>query len=57
MVLYFGCRHKERDFIYQENLESFKKDGVLFELNVTFSRDESENGMKYVQVLVLVYLF
>uniref|UniRef100_H2YB53 Methionine synthase reductase n=1 Tax=Ciona savignyi TaxID=51511 RepID=H2YB53_CIOSA len=47
--LFFGCRHKERDFLFQSELESFI-DGVLTKLCVAFSRDKvTENEPKYVQ--------
>lgn len=41
-VLYYGCRHRNEDFLYQEELEQFEKDGVLTQLNVAFSRDQAE---------------
>lgn len=40
--LYFGCRHKNEDFLYQEELEEFEKTGVLTALNVAFSRDQAQ---------------
>lgn len=46
-VLYFGCRHKAQDYIYQEELEGFKEEGVLTGLHVAFSRDQEEKV--YVQ--------
>lgn len=46
-VLYFGCRHKNEDFLYQEELAQFEKTGVLTTLNVAFSRDQAEKV--YVQ--------
>ncbi|XP_066508283.1 NADPH--cytochrome P450 reductase-like isoform X1 [Hoplias malabaricus] len=46
-VLYFGCRHKSEDFLYQEELESFEREGVLTRLNVAFSRDQEHKV--YVQ--------
>ncbi|XP_051534477.1 NADPH--cytochrome P450 reductase-like isoform X1 [Myxocyprinus asiaticus] len=49
-VLYFGCRHKNEDFLYQEELEEFEKTGVLTELNVAFSRDQAQKV--YVQHLL-----
>ncbi|XP_026081653.1 NADPH--cytochrome P450 reductase-like isoform X1 [Carassius auratus] len=49
-VLYYGCRHKNEDFLYQEELKEFEKTGVLTELNVAFSRDQTEKV--YVQHLL-----
>lgn len=39
-VLYFGCRHKAEDYLYQEELEAFEKAGALTRLSVAFSRDQ-----------------
>lgn len=39
-VLYFGCRHKNQDYLYQEELEEAEKNSVLTQLNVAFSRDQ-----------------
>ncbi|XP_011680279.2 methionine synthase reductase isoform X1 [Strongylocentrotus purpuratus] len=53
--LLFGCRHKDRDYLYREKLEEFQKTGVLSNLCVSFSRDEpaddgsSEQAPRYVQ--------
>uniref|UniRef100_A0A671MBY8 NADPH--hemoprotein reductase n=1 Tax=Sinocyclocheilus anshuiensis TaxID=1608454 RepID=A0A671MBY8_9TELE len=49
-VLYYGCRYKKEDFLYQEELEEFEKTGVLTALNVAFSRDQAEKV--YVQHLL-----
>lgn len=49
-ILYFGCRHRNEDFLYQEELEEFERTGVLTQLNVAFSRDQ-ENKV-YVQHLL-----
>lgn len=46
--LYFGCRNREKDFLFREYLESARESGVLTELVVSFSRDDSSE-LKYVQ--------
>ncbi|GMT00951.1 hypothetical protein PENTCL1PPCAC_23125, partial [Pristionchus entomophagus] len=45
-VLFFGCRHPDIDFIYKDELEQYKKDGVLSHLFTAFSRE----GPKQVYV-------
>ncbi|XP_031216189.1 methionine synthase reductase [Mastomys coucha] len=55
MWLFFGCRHKNRDYLFREELRHFLKTGVLTHLKVSFSRDavpeeeEEEAPAKYVQ--------
>ncbi|XP_028812932.1 methionine synthase reductase-like isoform X2 [Denticeps clupeoides] len=49
--LFFGCRHKDRDFLFREDLEKFVVNGTLTHLKVCFSRDNSEgpgSSPKYV---------
>lgn len=46
MVLYFGCRHPDHDFIYEEELKDYEKE-IGLELHVAFSRQQSEKV--YVQ--------
>ncbi|KAI4891904.1 hypothetical protein NFI96_015861, partial [Prochilodus magdalenae] len=58
--LFFGCRHKERDFIFREELERFAENGTLNHLKVSFSRDEPDgNGPdpkpRYVQHQLLLH--
>ncbi|VBB28970.1 unnamed protein product [Acanthocheilonema viteae] len=38
MTLYYGCRHPEHDYIYENELKKFIQDGVLSELHTAFSR-------------------
>ncbi|XP_047111254.1 NADPH--cytochrome P450 reductase [Schistocerca piceifrons] len=40
-ILYFGCRKKSEDFIYQDELEQYVSDGSL-KIYVAFSRDQAE---------------
>ena len=40
-LLYFGCRNKSKDYIYQDELEAWEQDGVLT-LFTAFSRDQAE---------------
>ncbi|XP_071544761.1 methionine synthase reductase-like [Panulirus ornatus] len=54
--LFFGCRHKERDFLYREELEKFQENKILNHLIVSFSRDgTSHDGPKYVQDNILIH--
>lgn len=39
MVLYFGSRHKSKEYLYGEQMESFTK-GVLTRYRCAFSRDQ-----------------
>ena len=38
-VLFFGCRKKSHDFIYEQELTLWSKNGCLTELHLAFSRD------------------
>lgn len=45
--LFFGDQHAASDFLYQDELEQYQKDGVLTKLNTAFSRDKEKKV--YVQ--------
>lgn len=49
-VLYFGCKRRGLDFIYEDELGSFQKSGVLTHLHLAFSREQKEKV--YVQNLL-----
>ncbi|MCF6314618.1 MAG: flavodoxin domain-containing protein [Verrucomicrobiales bacterium] len=40
--LFFGNPHSSTDFLYQEQLEDFQKEGILNQLSTAFSRDQEE---------------
>jgi NADPH-ferrihemoprotein reductase len=50
-ILYFGCKNKSQDFLYQGELEEFQKDGLLDKLRLAFSRETREKV--YVQHLLM----
>ncbi|XP_665334.1 pyruvate dehydrogenase [Cryptosporidium hominis TU502] len=39
VILYFGCRYYDNDYLYREELENYVKEGVITSLNIAFSRD------------------
>jgi sulfite reductase (NADPH) flavoprotein alpha-component len=45
--LFFGDRHQESDFLYEEDIGKFLKNGLLTKLNTAFSRDGDKK--EYVQ--------
>lgn len=48
--LFFGCRHKDGDYLFREELEGFVSSGTLSHLKVCFSRDPREDEEpRYVQ--------
>jgi cytochrome P450/NADPH-cytochrome P450 reductase len=48
-MLFFGCRHPEQDFLYEEELKAADKDNII-DLHVAFSRLNTERV--YVQDLL-----
>lgn len=50
-VLFFGCRYSEKDFLYKDELQTFKESGILTDLFTCFSREQisDEFHLKYVQ--------
>ncbi|CAG5118819.1 unnamed protein product [Candidula unifasciata] len=55
--LFFGCRNKDKDFIFREEMHQFKANGTLSHLCVAFSRDQPATDTvfqspRYVQDLL-----
>ena len=46
--LFFGCRRRDQDWLYREEMEGYLKTGVLSELHTAFSRDDPKRKV-YVQ--------
>lgn len=42
VILYYGCRNRDKDFLYADELTQFEAEGVLTQLRVAFSRDQAE---------------
>jgi len=49
--LFFGCRHRDHDWIYRKEMEDALADGTLTRLHTAFSREDSSNKV-YVQHLM-----
>ncbi|XP_053323435.1 methionine synthase reductase [Spea bombifrons] len=51
--LFFGCRHRDKDYLFREELNQFVESGVLTHLKVCFSRESTESSdvvaPRYVQ--------
>jgi NADPH-ferrihemoprotein reductase len=49
-LLFFGCRNKDNDYIYEEEQKNFLSKGVISKHFVAFSRDQKDKI--YVQNLM-----
>ncbi|KAL3811005.1 hypothetical protein ACHAXA_002282 [Cyclostephanos tholiformis] len=49
-ILYFGCKNRSMDYIYQDELEAFLEERTLTELHLAFSREKADKV--YVQHLL-----
>lgn len=53
-MFFFGCRNKEKDWIYEEKIKNAEKDGILGRVSVAFSRDQEKKI--YVQDVMKEHL-
>ncbi|KAJ8035785.1 Methionine synthase reductase [Holothuria leucospilota] len=52
MWLFYGCRHRDRDYLYRDKINGFLDEGILTKLSVSFSRDDNPSDKdqpRYVQ--------
>lgn len=49
-VLYFGCKKRALDYLYEDELAAFQASGILTQLHLAFSREQDEK--LYVQNLL-----
>ena len=49
-VLFFGCRKRDEDYLYEEELQEWYENGTLTKLHVAFSRDTAKKI--YVQNMI-----
>ncbi|KAF9432517.1 hypothetical protein BGZ76_010682 [Entomortierella beljakovae] len=53
MWLFYGCRHREKDWLFREQMKEFEDEGSLTELHLAVSREvDARNTGKYVQDLI-----
>uniref|UniRef100_A0A0P4WEL1 Methionine synthase reductase n=1 Tax=Scylla olivacea TaxID=85551 RepID=A0A0P4WEL1_SCYOL len=51
--LFYGCRHKDKDFLYQNELRELEEEGVLNHFMVSYSREN--DSPRYVQDNLIKY--
>jgi sulfite reductase alpha subunit-like flavoprotein len=40
--LFFGCRRRDGDYIYREEIERYEREGVLTKVHLALSREEGQ---------------
>ncbi|KAK4008203.1 hypothetical protein OUZ56_013355 [Daphnia magna] len=53
--LFYGCRNRDHDYLFKDDLERWHSMGILTRLLVTFSREDKPSQPKYVQELIQLY--
>ena len=55
-VLFFGCRKKSEDYIYEDELTTYSQDGTLAKLHVAFSRDQVRKYARKMRSIITLSL-
>jgi len=50
--LVFGCRQRGKDDLHSDKLLKYVEDGYLSKLSIAYSREQSEDGVTYVQDMI-----
>lgn len=50
MTLIFGSRHKNGDWLYEEEWDKYKEAGILTNIITAFSRDQKEKYMYNIEL-------
>ena len=48
-TLYFGCKKRDVDYLYKDEIEEYKESKVLSSLHLAFSREQTEKVNKYIR--------
>lgn len=50
ILLFFGCRHQDKDWIFREEMEEYAHKGTITQLYTAFSRDQEDKDAPKVYV-------
>ena len=50
--LFFGCRHRDHDWLYEDKMKAFDQHEIISKLHVAFSRDQDGDKKYYVQDMI-----
>jgi NADPH-ferrihemoprotein reductase len=50
-TLYFGCKKRDVDYLYKDEIEDYVKDKTLSSLHLAFSREQKQKVRIYLNIL------